>query len=28
LVKNSELEAFGPEHTCQGHHHGIGECVH
>lgn len=28
LVKNSELEAFGPEHTCQGHQHGIGECVH
>ena len=28
LVKNNELDEFSPEHTCQGHHHGIGECVH
>lgn len=28
LVKDGSLDAFSPEHTCQGHHHGIGECVH
>lgn len=28
LVKDDKLDEFSPEHTCQGHHHGIGECVH
>ena len=28
LIKEEKLEEFSPEHTCQGHHHGIGECVH
>ena len=28
FFKDDKLEAFSPEHTCQGHHHGIGECVH
>lgn len=28
LFMDHKLEAFSPEHTCQGHHHGIGECVH
>ena len=28
FFKDDKLEVFSPEHTCQGHHHGIGECVH
>ena len=28
LAKSGRLDAFSPAHTCQGHHHGIGECVH
>jgi len=28
LIKDEKLDAFSPEHTCQGHNHGIGECVH
>jgi len=28
LVKNDKLDKFSAENTCQGHHHGIGECVH
>ena len=28
LIKDGELSEFSPEHTCKGHHHGIGECVH
>ena len=28
LANNDKLDEFSPEHTCQGHHHGIGECVH
>ena len=28
LLKEGKLPEFSPDHTCQGHHHGIGECVH
>ena len=28
LVRDNRLDEFGPEHTCKGHHQGIGECVH
>jgi len=28
LIVGEKLPEFSPEHTCQGHHHGIGECVH
>ena len=28
LIKDGKLPEFSPDHTCQGHHHGIGECVH
>jgi predicted Fe-Mo cluster-binding NifX family protein len=27
LIKDGKLPEFSPDHTCQGHHHGIGECV-
>jgi len=28
LVRDNRLDEFDPEHTCQGHHQGIGACVH
>lgn len=28
LVKDGQLSEFSPDHVCQHHHHGIGECVH
>jgi len=28
LFRDERLHHFSPEHTCQGHHNGIGECVH
>ena len=28
LVRDDRLDGFSPEHTCQGHHNGIGECAH
>ncbi|MBW2614352.1 MAG: NifB/NifX family molybdenum-iron cluster-binding protein [Deltaproteobacteria bacterium] len=28
LAKVGKLSEFSMDHTCQGHHHGIGECVH
>ena len=28
LIKNGKLPEFTLDHTCKGHQHGIGECVH
>lgn len=28
LVRDNRLDEFSPEHTCKGHHQGIGTCVH
>ena len=28
LIKNGKLPEFSPAHTCKGHRHGIGGCVH
>ncbi|MGD9363722.1 MAG: NifB/NifX family molybdenum-iron cluster-binding protein, partial [Desulfobacterales bacterium] len=28
LIKDGKLPEFTLDHTCKGHQHGIGECVH